>query len=151
MDETAQAAPQPELPPRTGVTLQRPAIVGLLYLLNIFLGFSVFVGLVLAYVWRRDAETQEWERTHYTYLIRTFWIGLSVFMGMFVLWFVVMFGSIVAQSEQDQSLPPAFPLVFFLAILVWLLCAIWFCIRCILSLVKAGDCKPMPKPGTWLF
>ena len=151
MDETAQAAPQRELPPRTGVTLQRPTIVGLLYLLNIFLGFSVFVGLVLAYVWRNDAEAQEWERTHFTYLIRTFWIGLAVFMGMFVLWIVLIFGTAFDQAGQDQPPRGDIFFVFFGAMLVWLLGAVWFCIRCILSLVKAGDCKPMPRPGTWLF
>jgi uncharacterized membrane protein len=151
MDETTQAARQQEPPPRTGLTVQRPTIVGLLYLLNIFVGFSVFVGLILAYVWRREADAQEWERTHYTYLIRTFWIGLAVFLGMFAVWIAVMFGVVFNQAGENQPPPAEFFSVFFLAILVWLLCAIWFCIRCILSLVKAGDCRPMPKPGTWLF
>ena len=151
MDETTQATRQPQPPPRTGVTMQRPTIVAGLYLANIVLGFSVFVGLVLAYVWRNDAESQEWERTHFTYLIRTFWIGLAVFMGMFVLWIAVMFGTVFGQAGQDQPPPPAFFFTFFGVIAAWLLGAVWFCIRCILSLVKAGDCKPMSKPRTWLF
>jgi len=149
MDETAQAARQQELPPRTGVTIQRPVIVALLYLLNIFMGFSVFVGLVLAYVWRGEAESQEWERTHYTYLIRTFWIGLAVFLGVFALWFAVIAGSAMVRPAAEPE--PSFFLVFFAGFLVWGLLAVWFCTRCILSLVKSGDCKPMPRPGTLLF
>ncbi|HYD24355.1 MAG TPA: hypothetical protein VEB68_06135 [Croceibacterium sp.] len=149
MDQTT--AQQQQSPPPTGVTLARPAIVALLYLLNIFLGFSVFVGLVLAYIWRNDADTQEWERSHYRYLIRTFWIGLAVFLGVFIVWIATIFGTAFDQSAQDRALSPAFPLVFVGAIVVWLLGAVWFCIRSILSLVKAGEGKPMPRPESWLF
>ena len=151
MDEGTQAARQPEPPPRTGVTLQRPVIVALLYLLNIFVGFSVFVGLVLAYVWRGEAETQAWEKTHYTYLIRTFWIGAAVFVGTFVLLIATIFGVAIDQAGRSDQADPGFFLGFFGVIGVWLMSAAWFCIRCVLSLVKAGDGKPMPRPGTWLF
>jgi uncharacterized membrane protein len=154
MDETTQATRQPQPAPRPGVTMQRPTIVAGLYLANIVLGFSVFVGLVLAYVWRNDPESQEWERSHFTYLIRTFWIGAAVFLAMFGLWFAAIFGIVMDQELQaGQADPPAagFFLSFFGVILVWLLCAVWFFIRCILSLVRAADYKPMPNPGTWLF
>ena len=108
MDEAAQGTRQQEPLPRTGVTLQRPAIVGLLYLLNIFVGFSVFVGLVLAYVWRGETETQEWEKTHYTYLIRTFWIGLAVFLGAFVLLMSTIVGVTFDQAVQGKQAEPGF-------------------------------------------
>ena len=154
MDETTQATRQPQPPPRPGVTMQRPTIIGVLYLANIVLGISVFVGLVLAYVWRSDAEAQEWERTHFTYLIRTFWIGAAVFLGVFVLWFGALVGIVLEQELQGgQADPPpaGFLLGFFGVMLVGLLCAVWFWIRCILSLIRAADYKPMPNPGTWLF
>src|SRR5687768_8137333 len=113
MDETTQATRQPQPPPRPGVTMQRPTIVAALYLANIVLGFSVFVGLVLAYVWRNDRESQEWERTHFTYLIRTFWIGAAVFLVMFGLWFGAIFGIVMDQELQGgQGDPP--PAGFFL-------------------------------------
>jgi uncharacterized membrane protein len=143
MDETTQSATQPGPPPRTGVTIQRPVVVGLLYLLNIFVGFAVFVGLVLADVWRRDADAEEWERTHHTYLIRTFWIGLAAFAAILVAWFAVMF--VTGMDAADQGLG------VFGAILAWLLVAVWFCVRCILSVMKAGEAKPMPRPRTWLL
>ena len=34
--------------PDTGVTLYRPIIVAILYLANLFTGFSVLIGLILA-------------------------------------------------------------------------------------------------------
>ena len=153
MDETTQAMRQSQQAPRPGVTMQRPTIVAGLYLANILLGFSVFVGLVLVYVWRNDPEAQDWERTHFTYLIRTFWIGAAVFLVMFAFWFVAIFGIVIDQELAGQSDPPpaGFFLGFFGVILVWLLCAVWFFIRCILSLVRAADYKPMPRPQTWLF
>ncbi len=59
MEENGTQQGQAEDPAQaTGVTLMRPTIVGALYLLNIFLGFSVFIGLILACIWRSDAATQ---------------------------------------------------------------------------------------------
>ena len=123
----------------------------MLYLLNIFVGFSVFVGLVLADVWRGEAETQAWEKTHYSYLIRTFWIGAAVFVGTFVLLIGSMVGLAWDQAVQSEPAEAGFFLGFVGVIGVWLMSAVWFCIRCVLSLVKAADGKPMPRPGTWLF
>ena len=74
--DTAGGSAGPE--PDTGVTLYRPIIVAILYLANLFTGFSVLIGLILAYVWRNDRDVTEWEETHFTYLIRTFWIGFWV-------------------------------------------------------------------------
>lgn len=151
MDEAPRAAQQQEPLPRTGVMLQRPAIVGLLYLFNMFVGFSVFVGLVLAYVWRGEAETPAWEKTHYTYLIRTFWIGLAMFVGTLVLVIGTIIGVSFSQAVQGESAEPGVALAVFGMIAVWLLGAVWFGVRCVLSLVNASSCRPMPRPGTWLF
>ena len=57
---------------QTGVTFQRPAIVAGLYLATLILGLSVFVGLILAYVWRGENDGEPWEESHFTYLIRQF-------------------------------------------------------------------------------
>ncbi|MDF1835741.1 MAG: hypothetical protein P1U62_12800 [Alteraurantiacibacter sp. bin_em_oilr2.035] len=136
----------------TGITLQKPLIVGLLYLLNIFLRFSVFVGLILAYVWRGEEGTQDWERTHYTYLIRTFWIGLAIMAVIGAVW-LLMFIS-MATTGQFSGAGDAEPEVFLTMIIGMILAIvgmIWFCLRAILSIVKAGGQQPMPRPETWLF
>ena len=135
----------------SGVTLMRPTIVAALYLLNFVFGFSVIVGVILAYVWRADADTAEWERTHHTYLIRTFWISFVALVLFAAMW-VIAFFSYLPQSGGDPGNPPAvFFILFFGSMLAMLLVAAWFCIRCILSLVKTGNREPMPNPKTWLF
>lgn len=147
------AAPAPAPSGKSGntsINVQRPLIIAILYLLNIMLGFSVFVGLILAYVWRSEANTQEWERSHYTYLIRTFWISFAACFVTFLAWFASFFG-MVMQTEQGGEPHPAIFIMFFGWIFVWFILAAWFCVRCIMSLVKSGNQQPMPNPKTWLF
>lgn len=150
---TADLPPEsPSPPPTTTVTITRPTIVVILYLLNFALGFSVMVGVVLAYVWRGEEETQEWERTHYTYLIRTFWIGLVVLMIAMFGYFGMFFGLIFAQHAAGGEPPsPMFFLLVFGMMGLFLLAAAWFAARCIRSLVRIGSRQPMPHPETWLF
>ena len=137
---TTEAPNTDHRPKESGVTLMRPTIVAALYLLNFVFGFSVIVGVILAYVWRADTDTAEWERTHYTYLIRTFWISFAAFVLFMAMWVFALGGP-----------SGGFSILFFGSMLAMLLVAAWFCIRCILSLVKTGNREPMPNPRTWLF
>lgn len=147
MDNATETSPPPQQPPAgNGVTLQRPFIVALLYLLNIFLGFSVIVGVILAYIWRGEDKTEAWEQTHYTYLIRTFWIGIGVVIAMFVLFILL---AIATSGGYGPGVGVI--MVMFLAMGLFLLSAAWFCVRSILSMVKAGNREPMPNPESWLF
>lgn len=140
----------------TGVTLYRPIIVASLYILNLMLGFTVLVGLILAYVWRNDEDVTEWEETHHTYLIRTFWIGFWVI----VLMAVAIVGTAIALSaglQLDRHMglhgtrePVVIALVFG-SILVSFLLFVWYIVRSILSLANAANRRPMPKPKTWFF
>ncbi|GHC29652.1 membrane protein [Kushneria pakistanensis] len=45
-----------------------------LYLASILTGITALAGLVIAYIYRR--RSAPWLAAHYTFLIRTFWIGL---------------------------------------------------------------------------
>jgi len=142
--------------PATGVTLYRPIIVGALYLLTLFTGFSVLVGLILAYVWRGEEETAGWESTHFTYLIRTFWIGFWVA----ILMAVAMIGTTLALSssstlaslamveDPDDS---AVAVLVFGGLALWLVMCVWFFVRTIRSLANAASQRAMPNPKTWLF
>ncbi len=151
MDDTAGHAQARDPREAKAVTLYRPVIVAGLYLLNIVLGFSVFIGLILAYVWRGEEETLAWEQTHYTYLVRTFWIGVAVWAATACL-FAVSFGLVFGQGGGPEAVPPpGFFLTVFGAMIVWLLSAVWFFARSLLALVRAINCKPMPRPWTWLF
>ncbi|MGB3166142.1 MAG: hypothetical protein WBA68_05120 [Alteraurantiacibacter sp.] len=153
MNQT-DAAPPPPHRFDTSVAMQRPLIVGLLYLLAIVTGVTAIVGVILAYIWRGEPEAQPWEQTHYTYLIRTFWIGLGIsilFMTLFIGGMVA--GAIVGEmGGARMGRPPiGFFVTFFGAMVLWLLATVWFVVRCVLSMVKSGRREPMPSPRTWMF
>src|SRR4051812_2725341 len=51
-----------------------PAVVYVLYILGLFHGLTLIVGLIMAYVLRDSAGPVM--SSHYTYVIRTFWVSL---------------------------------------------------------------------------
>ena len=118
---------RPPATPTGGFDLNRPTIVGLLYLVGAFTGGLLgIVGLVLAFVWKGEAH-EPWEETHYTYLIRTFWMGLLAgFIGLILI-------------------------VIGIGILILIAVSIWFIVRAVMSLVKAQRHEPMPDPLTFLI
>ena len=122
-----QPGQKPETPGQSaaGFDFNRPTIVSLLYLSSFFLGVTVIVGLVLAYVWKGEPHA-DWESSHYQYLIRTFWLGL---IGAIVstLFMIVLIGFLMLTA---------------VGVLV--------IVRCVLSLVNAQKQQPMPNPETWL-
>lgn len=121
---TPSSAP-PSSAPSAGFDFNQPTIVSLLYLSGFLLGVTWIVGVVLVYVWRGEAKA-EWEASHYTYLIRTFWIG---FIGS-VISFILM--------------------IVLIGFLLWVAVAVLFVVRCVLSLIQAQKQAPMPNPETWL-
>lgn len=112
-------------PAANGFEFNRPTIVGLLFLASYLTGISAIVGVVLAYVWKGEPH-QPWEATHYTYLIRTFWLGIAGFvLGVVTLLvgvgFLILFGI-----------------------------GIWALVRTIMSLINAQKREAMKDPQTLL-
>ena len=120
--------PPPATPPATAPSFDfnRPTIISLLYLASCVLGVTGLIGLVLGYVWKGEPH-EAWEDSHYTYLIRTFWIGL-LGIAVSVILTIVLIG-------------------IFTGIAV----GIWILVRSIMSLLKAQKREPMPDPQTWLI
>jgi uncharacterized membrane protein len=116
-------APQPEPTPVSAHQFEfnRPTIVSLLYLASFLTLLSGLAGLVLAYVWRNEPH-EAWEQSHFTFLIRTFWLGLgfSVVCAMLAI-FVI-------------------PLLGFVAIGVWVV------VRSVMALVAAQKHAPIRHP-----
>ena len=133
---------------QTGVTFQRPAIVAGLYLATLVLGLSVFVGLILAYVWRGENDGEPWEESHFTYLIRTFWIGFGVSVAMVI---TVLGVAVWIAAANGSRVDPSAALVTLVVVGFGLLTMIWYCVRSVLSLVAAANRRPMPNPQTWWF
>ncbi|MBA3040682.1 MAG: hypothetical protein KJ670_05320 [Alphaproteobacteria bacterium] len=98
-------------------------LVYALYLLSFLIGISGLIGLVFAYLNRGKAGG--WIDTHYTYAIRTFWIGLlyglvSAILSLAVIGVLLAIGTVV-----------------------------WVVVRCIIGLQKATAGEPIAKPETW--
>ncbi len=115
----------PSPPPATsgGFDMNHPSIISLLYLSSFILGVTALIGVILAFVWKGEPH-EDWEATHYQYLINTFWIGLvGTIVGIVTM--IVLVGFLV------------------------LLATVALCVvRSVLSLINAQKRQPMPNPGT---
>ena len=141
---------QPSLPPppaSRGFQFNGPTLISGLYLATYFTVFTALVGVILAYVWKRHAP-EDWQRTHYSYLIRTFWIGIG---GYAVCGAVI--GAAIAASEFDEAnsrlVDGAAMGGGVIATLLALLLSVMLVIRCAMSLINAQQDAPMPRPGSW--
>lgn len=100
-------------------------VIYVLYLAGLVVGISGFVGIILAYMNRGKAGG--FVETHYTWLIRTFWIGLLYAFVSVILMFIVV----------------GFLLMFAVAV--------WFIVRCIVGLQALGRGEPIKNPDSWFF
>ena len=100
-------------------------IVYILYLSSLIFGISELIAVIMSYVNERDAP--DWLWSHYSFQIRTFWIGLlylvigvataNIVVGIFV----ILFG------------------------------AIWLIVRCARGMKYLARGEPHPDPMSWLF
>jgi uncharacterized membrane protein len=120
-----ESYPAPE-PPESG---ERGLvnIVYILYLASLIFGMTGLIGVVIAYVNRRDAP--EWLWSHYDFQIRTFWIGMlylviSVLLTLFV--------------------------IGWLLVVLWY---IWLIVRCArgMKYLARGERYPSIERESWLF
>ncbi len=95
------------------------------YLLGFVVGITPLIGVVLAYMNRGKAGG--WVETHYTWAIRTFWIG-------------ILYGLI--------SLVLAFVLIGFLLMLA---VAVWVIVRVVMGFQAVGRGEPIRNPESWLI
>lgn len=96
-----------------------------LYLASFVIGITALIGLVIAYINRGKAGG--WIDTHYTWAIRTFWIGL---LGGFVSLLLMIVG-----------------IGFVLALAV----AVWVIVRCIVGLQAVGRGEAIKNPQSWML
>ena len=100
-------------------------VIYILYLAGFVIGITPLVGIVIAYMNRGKAGG--WIETHYTWAIRTFWIGV-LYALISTLLMVVGIG-------------------FILMIAV----AVWVIVRCILGLQAVSRGEPMRNPESWMI
>ena len=121
--------PPPQTPRQTDRWLEpgktNVQVVYFLYIAGMFIGISALIGIVIAYINR--GKTGGWVETHYTWQIRTFWIG-QLYSFVSVLLMIVAIG---------------FVLIFAVAI--------WVIVRCVLGLQAANRDEPVKNPESWLI
>jgi uncharacterized membrane protein len=100
-------------------------LVYILYLVSFVIGITCIVGLVFAYMNRSKAEP--WLQSHYTFLIRTFWISVLLFFAALVLSLILV------------------------GFLVMIAIAVWVIVRCVIGLQKVSRREPIENPETWLI
>ena len=115
-----------------------PIICYALYLLAFATGITAVIGLIIAYVQRSTAGPVM--HSHYTFLIRTFWLGLllAIVGG-------VVGGVIFAIGAVLTVILIGFPIMA-LAGLIWALAAVWFGLRCVVGLVHLSRGEAYPRP-----
>ena len=121
--------PQPSTPRQTDRWLEPGAtnaqVIYILYLAGLVIGVSALVGIVLAYMNRGKAGG--YVETHYTWLIRTFWIGVL------------------------YALVSAFLMFVMIGFLLMFAVAVWFIARCIIGLQALGRGEPIKNPESWII
>ena len=115
-----------------------PAVAYALYFLAFATGITVIIGLILAYVQQGAAGPKM--RTHYAFLIRTFWMGIGwAILGLLL--FVVG----IPLSLVLIGLP-----LVFLAWAIWALLGVWYAIRLVVGVIYLARDEAYPRPYTWL-
>lgn len=100
-------------------------VIYILYLLSFVIGISGIVGIVLAHINRGKSEP--WLESHYTWAIRTFWLGLLGAVVSMVL-MMVMIG-----------------------MLTMILVVVWVIVRTVVGLQKLSRNEPIDNPQSWLL
>lgn len=101
-------------------------LIYVLYLGSALIGLTVLVGLVMAYI-NRGQVRGTWAESHYTYLIRTFWIGVL------------------------YALISAVLMIVGIGFLLIVAVVIWAIIRCVKGLQWAVGANPIPDPKSWFI
>lgn len=120
MSETQPPATQP-----AAGELDAAKLVYILYFISVVVGITAVAGVIVAYLKRNGAPAIA--ASHYTFQIRTFWIGLL--FGVF----------------------SALTLVIGIGILLAIATLVWYLIRAIKGFMLALDGKPVSDPETWLW
>lgn len=100
-------------------------LIYVLYLVSLVFGITGLVAIILAYINRGKSEA--WIETHYSWAIRTFWIGM---LYAFISAMLFLFG---------------------IGVLLMFATGIWFVIRCVIGLQASGRREPIKNPDSWIL
>ena len=96
-----------------------------LYAAGLVTGFTAVAGVIVAYLKRADTVGTIYE-SHFTYAIRTFWIGLGLMLAGFLL------------------------SVILVGVLVFILAGLWWLVRIIRPVMALLENRPIANPTGFL-
>ncbi|MEM1129944.1 MAG: hypothetical protein AAGH83_05405 [Pseudomonadota bacterium] len=118
--------PNDPQPPAVPAKADRLALITYgLYIVGAVFSPLAIVGLIIAY--RQRGENRPLLHSHYTFLIRTFWIAL---LGIAIALLMTGMG---------------------IGFLLYVVVVVWYLIRAIKGIVWLKDGKPIENPQTWFM
>jgi uncharacterized membrane protein len=106
--------------------IENVRLIYILYLIGLVFGITAIAGVVVAYS-NKDDEMPDWLKSHYQYLVNTFWKGLIMIL-VGVLTIILIVG--------------IFILIF------W---TVWIIVRCVNGIKYLDSKQPHPNPEGWWF
>jgi len=111
-----------------------PAVAYALYLLAFATGITAVIGVILAYA--NQASAGPAMRSHNTFLIRTFWIGLA---------WCILAGLVLAVGIPLSFILIGIPLLI-LGKAMLALGAVWYGLRCVVGVIHLAQGDAYPRP-----
>jgi uncharacterized membrane protein len=143
MTDTLSISPAPIPAPEGARSHEDRVLPAVIYGLYLFGAFSalitVIIGLVIAYVNRGAAGARM--ESHYSFLIRTFWMTLG--------WIAI--GGLLTLVGGVLSLVLIGLPILGLGLLILSLFGLWFIARCCLGAYYLARDEAYPRPDSWLF
>lgn len=106
-----------------------------LMIATLFTVFSTgFIALIVAYIAREDDN--HWTNSHYTFVIRTFWISILYFIITGFFFVVISWVPLIGWAFMS---------------LIGLYTTAWFIGRNVIGLLRALNGRPIDDPRSWFF
>jgi uncharacterized membrane protein len=124
-----------------------PAITYALYLLGLATGgLTSVVGLIIAYAQRDRGGAMS--RSHYEFLIRTFWLSIVLTVLLAVI------GAVLVLVGLPLSLVlvgiPILAAGWASWVVLLPLVVVWYAVRCVVGVIFLARNEAYPRPRTWL-
>ena len=116
-----------------------PAVVYGLYLVGLTHGLTIFIGLIIAYASRGGAGPAM--QSHYSFMIRTFWLSIG--------WFLI--GAAIAFWGGIFSLILVGLPFLWLGLSIMGLVWVWFLVRSVVGAVHLARGEAYPRPYAWII
>jgi len=112
--------------PQESKIIENTKLIYILYLVSLAFGITAIIGVVMVYI-NKDDPMPDWLKSHYDFLLNTFWKGM-IMLIVGVLTIIIVIGIPI--------------LIFF---------TVWTIIRCVKGMRRLDLIQEQPVPDGWMF